>query len=185
VADQFERAIAAIDAANSADPTGAALLYGQRMSARLDAFGPDASDELRIAVRAQHIRRWEIPRSSFPDGRVGYKQWRSELGRFHAAATGEILDKCSYGAEFKQRVATMLTKKGLRSDREVQTLEDVACLVFLEHYSVAFADKHAEDKVVDIIGKTWRKMSERGHTTALELRLDPRLRQLVERAVSD
>ncbi|MEX2581674.1 MAG: DUF4202 domain-containing protein [Gemmatimonadota bacterium] len=177
-----------LDAFNAADPRldlvdgreePRELLYARRMSAMLDRFEPHASEPLRLAVRAQHIGRWAIPRSDFPEGRTGYKRWRSTLMQYHADTAGEILREVGYGEDVVARVAQLLRKQGLKRDDEVQTLEDVVCLVFLEHYLDDFAREHQEEKIVDILRKTWAKMSERGHAAALELELTPETKRLV------
>jgi hypothetical protein len=190
--DRLHRALAAIDEANQDDPNtieidGEAvareLLYGQRMSARLDAFAPNAPELVRVAVRAQHVCRWTIPRADYPDGRAGYKRWRSELARRHADIAGRIMASAGYGDDEIARVADLLQKKRLRHDAEVQLLEDVACLVFLEHYFDDFAAKHPRDKVIDIVQKTWRKMSEEGQAAALQLPLTDSALDLVKEAL--
>lgn len=187
------RALAEIDAANSADPTSvtldgrsvpAELLYGQRMSAMLEHIAPEASELLRIAVRAQHIRRWEIPRSSYPMDRPGYLRWRKELGRKHAEWTSKILARCGYDAEDSARVSTLLRKENLRRDPETQTLEDTAALVFLAYYAEEFAQKHATDKVIAILIKTLAKMSDHGKAAALELDLPAPVRGALDAALA-
>ena len=160
------------------------LLYAQRMTATLEEFAPEASDEVRLAVRCQHIRRWTIPRETYPDGREGYRRWRSDLGRFHADTAACILGEVGYDQESIARVSVLLRKERLKSDPEVQLLEDVACLVFLTHYLTTFAEKHESTKVIDILRKTWRKMSDKGHTAALRLNWDTKTRPLVEAALS-
>lgn len=182
--DRFARAIAAIDAANAEDPNSAELIYGQRMSAQLDRLEPNASEELRLAVRAQHICRWKIARADYPEGRAGYKRWRSDLARLHARLAGEILTGLGYPAHAVTRVGDLLQKKRLAHDPEAQTLEDVACLVFLEHYFADFARKHHDDKLVEIVRKTWGKMSERGRAAAAGLALPDRLGTIVARAIA-
>jgi hypothetical protein len=190
--DPLSRALAEIDAANSADPTTIAvdgrpvpaeLLYGQRMSAMLERVYPDASQLLRIAVRAQHIRRWEIPRSSYPMDRPGYLRWRKELGRKHADWTSEILARCGYDAGDSARVGALLRKENLRRDAETQALEDTAALVFLCHYAEDFASKHPAEKVIAILVKTLGKMSDRGKAAALALDLPPSVRGALEAAL--
>jgi hypothetical protein len=180
--DRFDAAAAGIDAANSKDPNRvqadgaehpAELIYGQRMSAMLAHVYPQASEVLRLAVRAQHIRRWEIPRSSYPMDRPGYLRWRKELGRKHAEWAGEILSACGYGADQVARVGSLLRKENLRKDTETQALEDIAALVFLAYYAEDFAAKHEPDKVVTILAKTLAKMSEHGRTNAGTLDLPP------------
>ncbi len=179
---RFEQAIAAIDAANAQDPNREQidgverpreLVYGQRMSARILRFAPDAPESIRLAARAQHICRWEIPRTNFPTGRTGYLKWRTQLYGHHAERAARILERVGYDAETVERVGSLVRKQRLRSDPEVQLLEDVACLVFLEHYFHDFAAKHSTEKLHDILRKTWRKMSERGRAAALKLPLAP------------
>lgn len=159
------------------------LIYAHRMSARLDRLDPEASDALRLAVRAQHIARWRIPRSEYPDGKAGYKRWRTDLMRYHAELAGRILGSVGYGNETIETVARLLRKEGLKRNADVQTLEDVACLVFLEHYFDDFAEDHEDEKLVDILRRTWAKMSERGRAAALELPLGERARRLVGEAI--
>jgi hypothetical protein len=189
---RLQAALKAIDEANAQDPntldidgvkTTKELLYGQRMSAQLEQFTPLASTSLQIAARAQHIQRWLSPRSDYPQGREGYKRWRADLGQFHAETTAKILAKLDYSDTFITRVSTLLGKKGIKRDEEVQTLEDVICLVFLEHYLSDFARKHSDEKLIDIIQKTWRKMSEAGHEAALKLPIDPAVMPLITRAL--
>lgn len=190
---RFDEAIAGIDAANRADPNRvlldgkevpAELIYGQRMTAMLDRVYPGASEALRLATRAQHIRRWEVPRSTFPMDRPGYLRWRKELGRKHAEWAGEILAACGYGADEIARVGSLLRKENLRKDAETQALEDVAALVFLEHYAADFAGKHEPEKVVTILAKTLVKMSEHGKAAAAGLDLLPGVRDALEAAVA-
>lgn len=192
-ARRYEAALAAIDAANAEDPNpeifeGAEvpkeLLYGRRMSAWLSRLEPGASEALRLAVRAQHIRRFAIPRRSYPMDRPGYRQWRERLARFHAEEAAGILRPLGYGEPLVARVQALLRKENLRSDPEAQTLEDVACLVFLESYFADFARQHEEEKLAGIVRKVWRKMSPRGREAALALSLPPSARALLERTLA-
>ena len=135
---RFDAAIAAFDAANAEDPNRdegrpKELLYAQRMSAMLDRFAPDASEAVRLAVRAQHIQRWKTPRASYPMDRQGYLQWRTGLYKFHAETAGRILQEAGYDAGTIERVQAAVGKKGLKVNAETQLLEDVTDLVFLEH----------------------------------------------------
>ncbi len=191
---RLERAFAQFDRINASDPrmetvAGARepkeLLYARRMSERLDRFEPQASEALRLAIRAQHIARWEIPRSAYPEGRSGYKRWRTRLMQHHADLAGRILAEVGYDEVTIERVATLLRKQGLKRDPEVQVLEDVVCLVFLEHYLDDFAESHDDEKLVGILRKTWVKMSERGRSAALELPLSERASSLIESALGD
>jgi len=185
----------AIDNCNSADPNQELdltsgtmfpkeLLYGQRMSQELALFLPNASEHLQIAARGQHIERWTSARSDYPEGRAGYKKWRSQLALFHAAQVGGLMENIGYASSDIERVKFLLQKRQLRRDDETQALEDVICLVFLRYYLEAFATKHDEPKLIDIIQKTWGKMSEAGHTAALALPLSGDMQVLVGKALS-
>ena len=173
---KFEQALKLIDERNATDPNletvdgkeyPKELLYSQRMSQKLLEFIPDASKELQIAARAQHICRWQIPRKDYPMDKVGYLKWREELKKMHAKITAEILETSGYDKEFIDRVAFLIRKKMLKKDADTQALEDVICLVFLQFYFEEFAAKHNDEKVIDILQKTWRKMSDEGHQAAL------------------
>ena len=194
-ADRFRVAIAAMDACNAEDPTmetvegvavPAALVYGRRMTGWLVRLAPDASEALRLAVRAQHIGRWKNPRGDYPEGRAGYLRWRADLAGFHADTTAAILAEAGYETDLIARVGDLLRKKGLKRDAEVQTLEDAACLVFLEHQFTDFSRKHAEEKIIDIVEKTLAKMSARGRQEAEKLvaKLPPDRQRLIEHAMA-
>jgi hypothetical protein len=169
--DRFARAIAAFDAYHQKDPNretfeGEAypkeLLYASRMTACLLRFAPDANEAVRLAARCQHIGRWEIPRSSYPMDRKGYLQWRNEEKAHHARIAAQILSECAYEAEMIDRVRNLLLKKELFTNPDTRLLEDVICLVFIEFYLADFAAGHEDEKVVDILRKTIRKMSPAG-----------------------
>ncbi len=186
-------AFAAFDQANQQDPNLETVngqphpkewLYGQRMSQCLQKFCPEASTALQLAARSQHIQRWKIARSDYPEGRQGYKKWRSDLARFHADTAATILSDLHFDNETITRVKDLLQKKQLKRDPEAQALEDVICLVFLEHYLADFATKHNEEKLLGIIQKTWKKMSAEGHQAALNLPLEPAMLALVQKALA-
>lgn len=192
--DRLSKAIAGIDAANGEDPNRieidgtpvpAERLYGERMSAMLARVYPDASELLQLAVRAQHIRRWQIPRDTYPMDRPGYLRWRKELGRKHGEWAGEILAASGYNADEISRVGSLLRKENLRRDPETQALEDVASLVFLAHYADAFAARHAPEKVVSILAKTLGKMSEHGRAAATALDLSPAVQDALDAAAGE
>jgi hypothetical protein len=176
-----ERAIAVFDAINAADPNveiiGAVrepkeLLYGRRMSEMLERFAPDAPEAVRLAVRCQHIRRWEIPRASYPATAEGYKAWRARLLDHHADIGASVLRECGYDEAMVAGVASLLRKERLKRNPDAQLLEDVIGLVFLQHYLADFVATHrqyGEDKFVDILRKTFRKMSPRGRGAAATL----------------
>ncbi len=166
------------------EPQPAALLYGQRMSAELERlFGSDVSDVLKIAARGQHIERWLMPRGDYPDGRVGYLAWRRDQGRAHGERLAGLMEAAGYGAEHCARVGVLLRKEGLRRDAEVQMLEDTICMVFLKWYFADFASKHPFEKVVDIVAKTSRKLSESArHRVLAEFDLPDELAEAVRAA---
>ncbi len=190
---QLQETLASIDAINQQDPNKTESdgqwvanewLYSQRMTQCLLDFDRQASEVLQIAVHAQHIQRWHIPRADYPMDRPGYKKWRSDLAAFHGETTAKLMAKAGYSEADQQRVKDILLKKHLKSDSEVQTLEDIACLVFLEHYLSAFAAKHNEEKLITIIRKTWNKMSDKGHSAALTLPLSDDQLALINKALS-
>ncbi len=190
---RLEDALRRIDEANAKDPNAEsfegkdypkALLYSMRMTKWLEAVAPEASEALRLAVRSQHICRWEVPRSDYPPGRRGYHRWRTYLYAYHGERAAGILREAGYGEETIARVRMLLKKQGLKSDPETQTLEDVACLVFLENYLWDFSRLHEEAKIVDILRKTWAKMSPRGQEAAREMTLHSGAEALLHQALS-
>lgn len=171
---RFNQAIALFDAANAQDPNQEEgqpkeLLYAQRMTEMIGRFAPDASEVAQLAVRAQHIQRWTVPRSNYPLGKPGYFAWRTGLYRFHAETAGALMQQAGYDAEMIEQVKAAVGKQGIKTNPDTQMLEDVTSLVFLEHYMLGFAGQHAEyseDKWLDIIRKTWKKMSADAHAFA-------------------
>ena len=192
---QFVAVIAAIDAANAEDSRvtivdGEAYpfesVYADRMTETLEKLYPDASELLRIAARAQHIRRWEIPRDKYPKNREGYQEWRLELRKMHAELVGAIMAENSYSADDIERVGMFLKKEKLKKDVESQALENVVDVVFLAYYWDDFAAKYSyydDDKLIDIVGKTLLKMSTKGHQAALALDLPEDTKRIVLAAV--
>ena len=199
MSQQFDKATALIDQANSEDPNQimvdgkswpVELLYSHRMSAMLQRYRPDVDDAVQLSIHAQHIQRWKSPRNAYPMDRKGYHQWRTDLYSFHADTVASLLKLAGYEAPFIERVKLAVGKKSLNTNSDTKLLEDVAGLVFIEHYMLAFAAKHpeyTEDKWLDIIQKTWNKMSDQAHQFALsgELKLPEPLLPLIEKAVSE
>ncbi|HEX7671979.1 MAG TPA: DUF4202 domain-containing protein [Polyangiaceae bacterium] len=182
----------AFDQANAEDPNRILdggvlrpreLVDAERLSRWVERLAPDASEALRLAARCQHIRRWESPRATYPEGRIGYLAWRKALSRFHAKTAGEILRGAGYDDRAIERIRFINEKKSLKMDPDVQTMEDALCLVFLEYEIEEFATKHPEDKLIDILRKTWCKMSDRGHAEALALPMSAGVLGLVKRAL--
>ena len=96
--------------------------------------------------------------------------------------------EAGYDEEMIERVMTIVSKKGLKVNPETQLMEDVGDLVFLEHYMAGFAAQHpeySEDKWIQIISKTWQKMSPRAHEFALSgmVKLPEALVPLILKAV--
>ncbi|HTP61429.1 MAG TPA: DUF4202 domain-containing protein [Burkholderiales bacterium] len=186
---KFSAAMSAIDAVHAEDPDAECgrpkeLVYAERMSAWLAKLAPQASELLKLATRCQHLRRWAIPRTSYPDGKIGYLGWRKQESLAHAALAGKILAGAGYDAEAVKRVQSLIKKERIKHDPEAQVLEDASCLVFLEHEFVPFAAKHPDDKLIDILRKTWPKMSPQAQQEALGLELPAPLRALVEKALA-
>lgn len=192
-ANKLQQAFQRFDMANQQDPNTEdykgktypkEVLYAHRMTAQLNAFAPNASEALQLTARCQHICRWEIPRDSYEMNREGYLRWRQDLKQFHAKKARTILEEVGYEDEVIDQVAFLLQKKQLKKNEDTQTLEDVICLVFLAHYFEPFALKHPEEKTIDILQKTWRKMSPKGQKAALNLSLSERTRALVSKVIS-
>lgn len=190
--ERFDRTMVAFDAVNAEDPhqevvEGKAmpkeLIYGQRMSEMLADFAPDASEALQLAARCQHIQRWTLPRDTYPMDRTGYLKWRTQLKLFHGEKAGAIMEAEGYDVETIERVKFLLNKKKLKSDPETQTLEDVICLVFLKYYFTDFVKQHSEEKLVDIVAKTWGKMSAEGHEAALQLSFSAEEQKIIQKAL--
>lgn len=196
--EAFEPAVALIDAANAEDPNTETLdgetwpkerLYSERMSDMQQRFAPQADEAQRLAVRAQHIQRWKSPRSDYPMDRQGYLQWRTALYKFHAETAAGLLAQAGYGEDVIERVRQAVGKRALKVNPDTQLLEDVAALVFIEHYMLEFAGKHPEydeAKWLDIVRKTWKKMSAGAQQFALSggIRLPEPLVPLIQKALA-
>lgn len=160
--------------------------YAEQMLAWLARRAPKASPALQIAASAQHLRRWQIPRSEYPMDRAGYLRWRTELARLAGEEAAAIVQRHTGDASLAERVSALVRKRNLKRDPETQALEDTACLVFLEREFEQFAPTVDEDKLIDILRKTWAKMSSEGHALALALvpALPADLQAIVQRALA-
>ena len=190
---RFDCAIKKFDHKNQQDPNKESqddrlypkeLLYAQRMSQWLLKIAPDASEALQLAARSQHIGRWTIARDSYPMDRKGYLRWRTDLKIFHAKTAGEIMAECGYEDLDIERVQSLIQKRRMKTDPESQTLEDVVCLVFLNFYFKDFAAKHPEEKVVQILQKTWNKMSNYGQEQVAAIEFDEESDALIKKALN-
>ena len=168
------------------EPVPWSVHYHRRLLHWVLHFDPDASEALRLAAASQHIRRWEIPRSGYGAGRRGYRRWRSDLAHMHARIARDVLADVGYDEGTIGRVQALLQKIGLARDAEVQLLEDAVCMVFFENEYADLAARHDDDKMIEILRRTWSKMSERGRRAALEMapELPERPRRLLELAAA-
>jgi hypothetical protein len=193
VGPPLARARELVDAAHAADPKHAAdgrpaeLVYADRMEAWVARLVPDATPLLRLAARCQHLERWSVPRTSFPDGKAGYLTWRKSLYNKQADRARDLLRQAGVPAAAADEVATWVSKTAMKTNAGTQALEDAACLVFLENEIEAFAAQHADyprEKFVDIIRKTWKKMSPPAQGLAKTIALPPALGAIVTEAIS-
>ncbi|MCJ1273704.1 hypothetical protein MMC21_001497 [Puttea exsequens] len=190
---KYQEALRLIDEAHAQDPKKAVvdgeehpyeLHYSRKMTRYLEKREPNAPDTLRLAIRAQHFRRWEIPRDTYPMNKVGYHKWRTVLKKRQGDMAAQICLECGYSEDEANRVGHLIKKEDLKKDEETQTLEDVACLVFLDDQFEEFECQHDEEKIVKILQKTWGKMSERGHELALQIPMSERCQFLVKKALA-
>lgn len=191
--DRFRAARDEIFEAHNEDPNKIAIgsreipyetHYAEKMETYLSKRDPHASEALRLAICAQHFRRWEVPRSSYPMTKLGYHSWKRDLQKRQADLLGEILEKY-YDREQTDRAMALVRKEGLKqAEEEVQVLEDVACLVFLDDQFDQFIQKHDEEKIVNVLKKSWVKMSPKGHEMALEIPMTDECKVLVQKALN-
>ncbi len=181
--DRLEKVLAGIDALNAKDPNGKELPYSERLTAWVLKLNPAPSETLRIAARGQHVERWTIPRDSYPMDRGGYLRWREELKRFHAATVTDLMKKEGYADAEMDAVRRIILKKNFQSDPDAQTVEDALCLIFLESQFEDLHQKTPDPKMIDIIQKTWKKMSAKAKEMALALPLPPAHQTLISEAL--
>ncbi|HEX4342204.1 MAG TPA: DUF4202 domain-containing protein [Verrucomicrobiae bacterium] len=190
---RFEAAIRRFDEENSRDPNTEIvngvprqreLIYAQWLTDWVLRLSPDASEELRLAARCQHLCRWSIARGSYPMSRAGYLKWRADLKIFHAEKAGEILREVGYPPEIISKVQVLNLKRNFPKDPECRVLEDALCLIFLERQLGALMRKSTEDKVINALQKSWKKMTEQARAEALKLPYTPEEKALIERALN-
>jgi hypothetical protein len=193
MSDPYSKALSAIDAAHALDPNKITvngtelpyeLHYAQKSTDYLSKRSSSAPEALRLAIRAQHFRRWEVPRDSYPMTRVGYHAWRTYLKKRQASLVEQICKESGYEDDVASRVAALIRKEDLKQDEETQILEDVACLVFLDDQFEKFEKEHDEEKILGILRKTWGKMTEKGHELALQIPMSGRPQELVQKALA-
>jgi hypothetical protein len=184
-------AFAAIDAANQADPNvvtvrGAshplAEIHGQLATEWVLRLRPDADDALLLAARAHHLRRWMVPRATYPEGRPGYLRWRKDQKLRHAVEVEAILREVGYDDATIKRVQALIRRDNLTTDADAQLMEDAACLVFLETQLTEMTTRVDDDRLIDIIRKTVRKMSPTGLAAVAQIELSAESLVLLQRA---
>ena len=189
----FTQAMEAFNAANSKDPNFIEvngfekpyeLIYANWLYEWIMKLNPNAKEELQLAAKCQHIKRWEIPRSKYPEGLKGYTKWKKELAEYHADEAGKILKQVGYEEAVIERVRAINLKKNLKTDSDVQTMEDALCLVTLQYQIEGFSLKHDDEKMIGIIQKTWAKMSDRAKEEALKLSYSERVLSLIKNAIA-
>ncbi|MCE8026867.1 MULTISPECIES: DUF4202 domain-containing protein [Halomonadaceae] len=189
----FQRALTELDALHAQDPRQVEvegetlpleLWHAGRMSAWLARVVEAPSELVQIAVRSQHLQRWEVPRNEYPEGRVGYLTWRRDQGKRAGETTARVMEAAGYSAEEAAEVSRMIRKQGLGRDPGTQAVEDCACLVFLENYFADFSKQVEHDHLVRIVQMTWKKMSPKAHELALTLPMSAEARAVVEEALA-
>jgi hypothetical protein len=189
----FERTLAALDALHAEDPRRVEvagesvpreLWHAGRMSAWLERLHDRPDELMRLAVRGQHLQRWQVPRSDYPEGRVGYLTWRRDQGQRAGETTAGLMREAGFDDAAAEAVQRMIRKQGLGRDPGAQAVEDCACLVFLENYFADFARQIDHDHLIRIVQMTWKKMSPKAHELALGLPMSDEARALVEEALA-
>lgn len=190
---RFDEALRRFDAVNAHDPNFESvagtkhpreLIYAQWLTDWVLKLCPEASEVLRLAARCQHLCRWEIPRASYPMDRPGYLRWRADLKKLHAQKSGDILREVGYDAETIRRVQELNLKRNFPADPECRVLEDALCLVFLERQFAELAAKSDDEKMINALQKSWKKMTPAAHAEALKLKFGPREQSLIAKALA-
>lgn len=194
----FDKALELYNAANSQDPNfeieegkdvPKELLYSKRMLDMLNRYLPDADEVAKLSVAAQHIQRWKSPRSDYPMNRKGYHLWRTNLYKFHAETAAKLLEEAGYDEQTIERVKLAIGKKNLKINKDTQIVEDVAALTFMEYYMMPMYinfPQYDEEKWIDIIIRTWKKLSPQAHEFALsgEVKLPEKLVPVIQKAIA-
>ena len=191
--DKLQKTFGLFDAYNQQDPTilvwdgvsyPSEYFYAIELYNWVLKLEPNASEAVLLASRSQHIGRWEVPRESYPAGKAGYLNWRSDLGKFHAAKAGELMAQAGYAEDFIAGVKRIILKQKIKLDPEVQLMENALCLVFLQFQFEDFIHKHNDEKLIHIIKKTWNKMSKPGQDAALTLNYSDKALALIGKALA-
>ncbi|MDB5246212.1 MAG: hypothetical protein JWQ40_606 [Segetibacter sp.] len=191
--NKLEKAFALFDQYNQQDPHTvswegkdypAEYFYALQLYNWVKKLKPTASETLLLASRSQHIGRWKVPRETYPLGKPGYYKWRTDLAKFHAETAGELMSEAGYPEDEINAVKRIIRKEQLRTDEEVQVMEDALCLVFLEFQYEDFLAKHDEEKMIRILKKSWTKMNQAGREAALTLMFNEKGTELLQRALA-
>jgi hypothetical protein len=182
--DEVKRVRARLDALNAQDPSSKSLAFSDRLEKWVMKLNAQPSAHLQIAVRGQHVRRWVIPRSEYPEGRSGYLRWREELKRMHARTVTDAMRAENCTERDVSLTRAIVQKQNLAENPDAQTMEDALCLVFLESQLEELSTKTPDEKMIEIVRKTWQKMSDAGRKTALALAIPSKHRKLIDRALS-
>ena len=186
---RYDAAVAAIDAANADDPTvvevrgqrvALALVHGQLAAEWIEKLVDEPDETLTLAARAHHLRRWELPRDSYPSGRAGYLRWRRDQKVRHAKDVAAILESCGYEASEIEAVQRLIRRESVEG---AQAVEDAACLVFIETQLASIAERMDHDLLIDVIRKTARKMSDRGLELVASIPLGDAEKSLLKQAL--
>lgn len=185
--------LGALDRINAEDPRRAPLdgkevpseiAHAERLTRWVLKLDPAASPALRVAARGQHVGRWKSPREKYPMDRGGYLRWREDLKKMHADTVAGVLKNAGHDEAFIERVRSLILKKNIKTDPDAQTLEDGLCLVFLETQFDDLKSKTPDDKMREIVRKTWKKMSDKGHAAALALPFTPAQKTFLQETLS-
>ena len=191
--ERLEKAFITFDAYNANDPhleivsgnpQPKELIYAKRMTERLNRYQSDVPEYVQLAARCQHIGRWEIPRGTYPMDKKGYLQWRNTLKFHHAKIAEQILTSCGYDEAVIEKVKSLVLKKELQTNADTKLLEDVICLVFIEFYLEDFASAYEDEKVIDILKKTLKKMTPKAIEEAAKIPVSDRMSTLIGKAVA-
>ena len=186
--DKLDKAFELFDLYNKQDPHtlawdgkeyAAEYFYALQLYTWVRKLEPAPGEALLLASRCQHLGRWKTPRANYPPGKAGYLRWRSDLSRFHAAEAAKLLQQAGYNEGEIEEVQHIVLKQNLKADKDVQTMENALCLVFLEFQLEDFIKKHDDEKLIRIVQKSWKKMSEPGRTAALSLQYSPKAYTLI------
>lgn len=193
LSERYTVAAAAIDRANALDPNlvrvrgqelPLALAHGQYAAEWVTRLHPDADELLLLAARAHHLRRWELPRSEYPEGKAGYLRWKRDQRQRHATDVASLLTPMGFTDDEVAQVQAWVRRDQLATDAGSQAVEDAACLVFIETQLADVATKLDRDHLIDVIRKTAKKMSPSALDAVARIPLGEAERQLLAAALA-